>query len=103
MLARKYFVINRVVGCVIAVWLGGGVLAWGPQAPPYRPGKPIAIVGGLLIDATGGPPRMDQTVVIQGERIAAIGPMDTIAVPDGAEVIDAAGLTVMPGLNGGAC
>jgi imidazolonepropionase-like amidohydrolase len=96
--AGKYFVINRAVGCLIVVWLGSGVLAWGPQAPPYRPGKPIAIVGGLLIDATGGPPRMDQTVVIQGERIAAIGPMDTIAVPDGAEVIDAAGLTVMPGL-----
>ena len=75
-----------------------GVHAWGPQAPPYRPDKPIAIVGGLLIDATGAPPRMDQTVVIQGERIVAIGPMDTIAVPDGAEVIDAAGMTVMPGL-----
>jgi imidazolonepropionase-like amidohydrolase len=74
------------------------VQAWGPQAPPYKPEKPIAIVGGLLIDATGGAPRLDQTVVIEGERITAVGPMDTVKVPDGAEVIDAAGMTVMPGL-----
>jgi imidazolonepropionase-like amidohydrolase len=71
---------------------------WGPQGPPYRAGRPIAIVGGLLIDATGGAPRHDQTVVIQGERIVEVGPMETVAVPAGAEVIDAAGMTVMPGL-----
>ena len=75
-----------------------GVSAQGPQAPPYRPDKTIAIVGGLLIDATGAPPKIDQTVVIQGERIAEIGPMETVRVPAGAEVIDAAGMTVMPGL-----
>jgi len=95
---RKYFVVSRLVGCVMVAWLGAGLLAQGPQAPPYRADKPIAIVGGLLIDATGAPPRMDQTVVIQGDRIVTIGPMDTVAVPAGAEVIDAAGMTVMPGL-----
>jgi len=83
---------------VLSASVAGGVGAQGPQAPPYRADKPIAIVGGLLIDATGAPPRMDQTVVIQGDRIVTIGPMDTVAVPAGAEVIDAAGMTVMPGL-----
>jgi imidazolonepropionase-like amidohydrolase len=68
------------------------------QTPQYRPDKPIAIVGGLLVDATGAPPRHDQTVVIRGERIVEIGPMETVTVPPGAEVIDAAGMTVMPGL-----
>jgi imidazolonepropionase-like amidohydrolase len=68
------------------------------QGPPYRVGKPIAIVGGLLIDATGAAPRLDQTVVIQGERIVEIGPMETVTIPAGAEVIDASGMTVMPGL-----
>src|SRR5581483_7501977 len=75
-----------------------GAQSWGPQAPPYRPQRPIAIVGGLLIDATGAAPRHDQTVVIRGDRIVDIGPMETVAVPEGAEVSDAAGLTVMPGL-----
>jgi imidazolonepropionase-like amidohydrolase len=73
-----------------------GVLQSGP--PVFRQERPIAIVGGMLIDATGGPPRHDQAVVIQGNRIIAIGPMETTPVPDGAEVIDAAGMTVMPGL-----
>jgi imidazolonepropionase-like amidohydrolase len=65
---------------------------------PYRPDRPIAIVGGLLIDATGNPPRHDQTVVIKGDRIVEVGPMEGVKIPDGAEVIDASGMTVMPGL-----
>lgn len=70
-----------------------------PQPPAiYQPGRPIAIVGGLLIDATGGPPRHDHTVVIRGDRIADVGPMEQVAIPDGAEVIDATGMTIMPGL-----
>ena len=72
--------------------------AQGPAAPPYRPTSPIAIVGGLLLDGTGGPPRYDQTVLIQGERITAVGPSATVKVPPGAQLIDAAGMTVMPGL-----
>jgi len=95
---ERHVGINRLVACVMVVWLGAHVMTSGAQAPLYRPDKPIAIVGGLLIDATGAPPRLDQTVVIEGERIVAIGPMDTVKVPTGAEVIDAAGLTVMPGL-----
>ena len=70
----------------------------GPQAPPYRPDLPIAIVGGLLIDATGAPPRLDHAVIIEGERITRVGPMDEVAIPEGAQVIDAAGMTIMPGL-----
>ena len=70
-----------------------GLLAQGPQAPPYKPSRPIAIVGGLLIDATGAPARHDQTVIIEGERITRIGPMESVTVPAGAEVIDAAGMT----------
>ncbi len=70
----------------------------GPQGPPYRPDRPIAIVGGLLIDATGAPPRLDHAVIIEGERIARVGPMDEIAIPEGAQIIDAAGMTIMPGL-----
>ena len=70
----------------------------GPQGPPYRPDRPIAIVGGLLIDATGAPPRLDHAVIIEGERITRVGPMDEVAIPEGAQVIDAAGMTIMPGL-----
>jgi imidazolonepropionase-like amidohydrolase len=79
-------------------FLGAGALAMAPKAPPYLPDVPIAIVGGLLIDATGAPPRHDQTVLIEGERITAVGPIEQVRVPAGAEIIDASGMTVMPGL-----
>ncbi|MFQ5744967.1 MAG: amidohydrolase family protein [Acidobacteriota bacterium] len=37
-------------------------------------------------------------VLVEGERIAAVGPADTIAVPAGARVVELAGLTLLPGL-----
>ena len=49
-------------------------LTQGPQGPPYLPQGPIAIVGGLLIDATDAPPQHDQTVLIDGDRIIEVGP-----------------------------
>src|SRR5207247_5913549 len=61
-----------IAGAVLA-WLAVDLRAWGPQEPPYRADRPIAIVGGLLIDATGAVPRHDQTVVIRGDRIVEIG------------------------------
>src|SRR5690554_763648 len=55
-----------------------------------------AIVSGTLIDGTGRDPVPNATVVIDGERIAAVGA--GIEPPRDAEVIDAAGRTVMPGM-----
>jgi len=56
----------------------------------------LAIVGGRLIDGLGGDPVENATVVIEGGRIRTVG-KDT-RVPRGAEVIDAAGRTVLPGI-----
>jgi imidazolonepropionase-like amidohydrolase len=58
----------------------------------------IAIVGGFLIDGFGGPPVPNAVVLIEDDRIAAVGAMGAVDVPPGASVIDANGLTVMPGL-----
>lgn len=71
------------------------------QGPPHAPSHPIVIRGGLLIDGSGAAPRLDQAVVIEGDRIRWIGPMEQAVVPDGAEIIDAGGMTVMPGLING--
>jgi imidazolonepropionase-like amidohydrolase len=40
----------------------------------------------------------DQTVIVQGARITAVGPASTTQVPAGAKVIDGAGKTLVPGL-----
>jgi imidazolonepropionase-like amidohydrolase len=58
----------------------------------------IAIVGATLIDGRGGPVVMDSVVVIRGERIVAVGKQGDVKIPSGAEVIDAKGLTLLPGL-----
>ncbi len=60
----------------------------------------IALTHVKLIDGTGGPARADQTVVIEGDRIAAVGPSGQVGVPRGAEVLDLRGHAVIPGLVG---
>jgi imidazolonepropionase-like amidohydrolase len=58
----------------------------------------IAIVHVRIIDGRGGPVTPDGTVLIRGKRIDAVGAASDVSVPAGAQVIDAAGKTVMPGL-----
>ena len=68
-----------------------------PPAPPGEPGG-LAIVGARLIDGTGADPVADSVIVIRDGRIQAAGPRETTAVPAGAEIVDAAGKTIIPGL-----
>jgi imidazolonepropionase-like amidohydrolase len=56
-----------------------------------------AIVGATVIDGNGGPPLANATLVIEGKRIAALGPRSAIQVPTGATVIDGTGRYVVPG------
>ncbi|HKE58585.1 MAG TPA: hypothetical protein VKB46_17860, partial [Pyrinomonadaceae bacterium] len=58
----------------------------------------IAIVGATLIDGRGGPAVPDSIVIIHGDRIATVGNRVTAKIPQGAEVVDARGLTLLPGL-----
>jgi imidazolonepropionase-like amidohydrolase len=50
-----------------------------------------------VIDGTGAPAVDDQTLVIDGQIIKAIGPSAAVPVPAGARVLDLAGRSVMPG------
>jgi imidazolonepropionase-like amidohydrolase len=51
-----------------------------------------------VIDMTGAPPKSDQTVIIKGSHIAAIGKSGEIIVPQNSQVIDAGGKFLIPGL-----
>ena len=58
----------------------------------------IAITGATLIDGRGGAPVPDAVVVIRGDKIAAVGTRKAIVIPKGADVVEARGLTLLPGL-----
>ena len=57
-----------------------------------------ALVGGTLIDGYGSKPIRNSVVIIEGERIKAVGQVGSLAIPRGAEVISTEGMTVLPGL-----
>jgi imidazolonepropionase-like amidohydrolase len=57
-----------------------------------------AIVGGRLIDGTGKPAIENAVVVLKGGKIAAAGPASSTPVPEGAQVVDAHGKSILPGL-----
>lgn len=74
----------------------------GPAVRPYvSVDAPIvALTHARVVDGTGTPARDDQTVLIRGEKIAAVGPTATITIPPGAQTIDLTGKTVIPGIIG---
>ena len=57
----------------------------------------VALIHARIIDGTGGPVLQDRTVVIDHGKIASILP---VPPPAGAEIIDATGKTVLPGIIG---
>ena len=78
-----------------------------PEAPPFDasrmtmqppPPEGVAIRAGRLFDPRTGTNLANQVIVIQGERIADVGPADRVKIPAGARVIDMSSATVLPGL-----
>ncbi|MCY2961941.1 MAG: amidohydrolase family protein [Planctomycetota bacterium] len=58
----------------------------------------VALVGARVITMKGDEVLQDGVVVVTGNRIAAVGQRGSISIPAGARVVDASGLTVMPGM-----
>ncbi len=74
-----------------------------PIASHAQKATPLVIQGGTLIDATGRAPMEDAVIVIEGERIKAVGKRGEVAAPPNARVIDVKGKTILPGLIDGHC
>jgi imidazolonepropionase-like amidohydrolase len=60
----------------------------------------VALTHVQVVDGTGAAPAADQTIIITGDKITAVGPSASVRVPDGAKVLDLAGHTVIPGFVG---
>ena len=89
----KKLVFAGSVASVLALLASSAVGPVGAQ-----PQQAVVIQGGTLIDGNGGAPVPNSVVVIQGNRITAVGRAGQVQVPAGAQVINANGKWVLPGL-----
>ena len=75
-----------------------GLIALLALAAPAAAQDKLALVGGMLLDGYEVPPVHHAAVVIEGNRIVAVGPAAEIEIPADAEVIDTSGRVMMPGM-----
>lgn len=68
------------------------------RALTRKPAKPLVFINANLFDAETGKMIPNSTVVVEGNRIKAVGTGNKVAVPKNAEMIDEKGKTLMPGL-----
>ncbi|MBN9517698.1 hypothetical protein J0H58_04125, partial [bacterium] len=73
-----------------------------PPAAPVPPPRPapgwLAVANVTLIDVAAGVGWPGATVLVRGDRIAAVGPAAAVAVPPAARIIDGRGKFLIPGL-----
>jgi imidazolonepropionase-like amidohydrolase len=69
------------------------------QAPPVPPPAPVLIKAGRLVDGRSAAVQTNVGILIDGQRIRAVGPLAQIeGQAAGARVIDLSQMTVLPGL-----
>lgn len=90
----KHLLISAAVLSAVA----SSVASTAAAAAAADSGKVVVIRAGRLVDVVAGTVLKDQVIVINGERISAVGPSASTKVPAGAQVIDLSGQTVLPGL-----
>jgi len=75
----------------------GMLVGVGAAAMAQSPAAPVTVIkAGRLIDPETGRASANQVIIVEGEKIKAVGP--ALAIPAGAAVIDLSNLTVLPGL-----
>ena len=69
-----------------------------PLAAQQARSNKLALVGGMLLDGYEAPPIHNAAVLIEGDRIVAVGRASEVEIPADAEIIDTRGRTMLPGL-----
>ena len=89
---------RAALGLILAVFVQIDAVAIAKDEP--SPPKTTVIKAGRFIDTKAGKILVDQAIVVEGERVKAVGPSREILekLPDGATIIDLSGSTVLPGL-----
>ncbi len=92
---RQLAVMALTLGLACAVASASGQ---GLSPAQTRTIRATAIVGASVVNLDGGSALQDAVVIIEGDRITAVGPAATTPVPPGAEIIRATGKWISPGL-----
>lgn len=85
---RRWRLVAAALAAIASPLAGQRAAAPAPRAVVLKPAR---VFDGTTL-------REGQVVVVRGERIEAVGPATQVATPDGAQVIDLPGLTLLPGL-----
>lgn len=71
--------------------------SWTLQAQPVSP-QATVLTHATVVDGTGAPAQPGMTLVIDGKQITALGKDESVPLPTNAQVIEAKGKFVIPGL-----
>jgi imidazolonepropionase-like amidohydrolase len=63
-----------------------------------QPPRPLVFTHVTVLDMTGAPAQPDMAVVVTGDRITEIGRSESVRMPPDAQVVDAKGKFLIPGL-----
>jgi len=86
-------------GFVLFATLAAATPAWAQAPPPAQTAPPLLIKAGRLIDGRSDAPQSGVGILIEGDRIKAVGPVAQVqGQARGARVIDLSQMTVLPGL-----
>src|ERR1051325_5550784 len=86
---------KRLVALLLPMLLPAMLYA---QAPQGGQPKPLVLTHLTIIDVTSGRANPDMTLVVEGARITAVGKGGRVKVPPGAQIRDASGKYLIPGL-----
>ncbi len=92
----KYFEFRLPRLCVVFFAVTLSIISNQALAQPDN--TKYALVGGLLIDGSGSEPVPNSIVLINSNRIEAVGTIGRLAVPADYQLVSTEGMTVMPGL-----
>jgi imidazolonepropionase-like amidohydrolase len=98
---RQAALLSAPLALLLVVMMSGAAVTpvqAGAEKKPAAAPRPVRAFTGATLLPVSGPPVADGVLVVEGGKIVAIGPRATTPVPAGAEVVDATGKTIMPGL-----
>lgn len=79
----------RILAAILALFAAAAAVAGN---------RPLVLVGGTVIDGYGNAPLRNGVIIVEGERITAVGTLGQLPIPADAELVSTEGMTVLPGL-----